>query len=414
MPKNLNTNHIKDYLVVVGGGAAGFFGAIACAQACIAKKVILLEKNRQLLSKVRISGGGRCNVTHACFDPVALVKNYPRGSQALLGPFTRFQPRDTIQWFKDRHVELKVEEDGRLFPLTDDSATIIDCLMRAAKAAHVEIRTESGIEKIEVQSAGFVIHLTNGLVVECKKLLFATGSNSKMYELLAALGHQIVPPVPSLFTFNVPNSPLLDLVGMSISNVGLRIQHTDLKQTGPLLLTHWGFSGPAVLKLSAWGARILHGMNYQATLVVNWLPEMNKETLAACLGNYKVKNPAKLISSDSPVALPKNLWKKLTIMAGIPYDMRCSYLSKVHLNALLELLQNSTFNIQGKTIFKEEFVTCGGVHLDDVNFKTMESKKCPGLFFAGEVLDIDGVTGGFNFQNAWTTGWIAGQAMAKD
>lgn len=401
-----------DIILVIGGGAAGFFGAIACAQACPDKKIILLEKNRQLLSKVRISGGGRCNVTHACFDPAVLVQNYPRGHRALRGPFTRFQPRDTIQWFKERRVELKVEEDGRMFPVTDDSETIISCLMHAAQQAGVEVRVESGIENIVFRHPGFAVTLSNGSLLECERLLVATGSNPKMYACLEALGHHIVPPVPSLFTFNVPDSPLLELAGISVPKVHAQIAGTDLQQTGPILITHWGFSGPAVLKLSAWGARVLHEMQYRAKFVVNWLPAMTKEAVVACLNEFKAKNPAKQISTECPLDLPKNLWKKFTQMAGIPSDMRWSYFSKAHLNGLLDILLQGSFNIQGKSTFKEEFVTCGGVDLDEVNFKTMESKKCPGLYFAGETLDIDGVTGGFNFQNAWTTGWIAGHAMA--
>lgn len=402
----------QSVIVVIGGGAAGFFGAIACAEANPSKTVILLEKHRQLLSKVRISGGGRCNVTHACFDPQRLVQNYPRGHQALRGPFTRFQPRDTIQWFKQRGVELKVEEDGRMFPTTDDSETVINCLMRTAKQARIDIRTENGVENITYTNPGFNIDLSNGSTLVCEKILIATGSTPKMQTLLQALGHQIIPAVPSLFTFNVPDSPLLELAGVSVPHVHVKIADTDLKQTGPLLLTHWGFSGPAILKLSAWGARILHEKNYKADLIVNWLPEMSKEMLMQCLNAFKLKNPAKQISSESPVSLPKNLWKKLVGMAQIPLDARWSYLSKSQTNALLDVLQRAIFTIQGKSTFKEEFVTCGGVSLDEVNFKTMESKKCANLYFAGEVLDIDGVTGGFNFQNAWTTGWIAGRSMA--
>lgn len=405
-------SNIQNTLLVIGGGAAGFFGAIACAQACSDKKIILLEKNRQLLSKVRISGGGRCNVTHACFDPALLVQNYPRGHRALRGPFTRFQPRDTIQWFKEHGVELKVEEDGRMFPVTDQSETIINCLMESAREAGIEVRVECGIQQIHFLNPGFSVSLSDGTLIESERLLIATGSNPKIYECLEKLGHRIVPPVPSLFTFNVPDSPLLDLAGISITKVHARIAGTDLQQTGPLLMTHWGFSGPAILKLSAWGARILYEMRYQATLIINWLPDMTKESAIACMNEFKAKNPAKQISSECPFALPKNLWKKFTTMSGLPNEVRWSHLSKAHLNSLLDTLLQSSFHIQGKSTFKEEFVTCGGINLDEVNFKTMESKICPGLYFAGEVLDIDGVTGGFNFQNAWTTGWIAGRAMA--
>ena len=403
----------KDYMdaIVIGGGAAGFFGAIACAQAHPAKKVALLEKNRQLLSKVRISGGGRCNVTHACFDPAVLVHNYPRGHQALRGPFSRFQPQDTIRWFKEKGVELKTEEDGRMFPVTDSSETIIHCLTSTAKKAGVEVRTECGIEKMMKEDQRFTLSLTNGSTLSCEKLLVATGSTPKMYSLLQELGHTIVSPVPSLFTFNVPDSPLLELAGVSVPKVEVRIVDTDLKQTGPVLLTHWGFSGPAVLKLSAWGARILHDKHYQAEMCINWLPHMKIESLHQCLNAFKTQNPAKFIATECPVDLPKNLWRKFTQMAGIAPETRWSHFSKTQLNALQNILLKGTFCIKGKSTFKEEFVTCGGVQLDEVNFKTMESKKCPGLYFAGEVLDIDGVTGGFNFQNAWTTGWIAGQSM---
>lgn len=400
-------------MIVIGGGAAGFFGAIACAQANSMHKVLLLEKNRQLLSKVRISGGGRCNVTHACFEPSQLVQNYPRGHRALRGPFTRFQPKDTIQWFKERGVELKVEEDGRMFPITDSSETIINCLMQSAQISGVIIKTECGIQNIHFCNPGFELHLSNGEILSCAKLLIATGSNSHVYEILKNLGHTIVPPVPSLFTFNVPDSPLLDLAGITIPSVHACIEGTELEQKGPLLLTHWGFSGPAILKLSAWGARILHEKQYQATLLLNWLPEDTKESIISVLNDWKVKNPAKMVSSESPFALPKNLWKKLIGISNIPPEMRWSHLSKALFNQLVDTLIQSRFKISGKSTFKEEFVTCGGVDLDDVNFKTMESKKCPGLYFAGEVLDIDGVTGGFNFQNAWTTSWIAGNAMAN-
>lgn len=399
----------QNTIVVIGGGAAGFFGAIACGENS-SKKVILLEKNRQLLSKVRISGGGRCNVTHACFDPAELVKNYPRGHQALRGPFSRFQPRDTVEWFMKRGVELKEEDDGRMFPITDNSETIITCLMRAAKDAGVEIVTECPVENITLHSPGFTIQLTNERIIDCESILIATGSSPKIYECLEKLGHRIVPAVPSLFTFNTPQSPLLELAGISVPKVCAKIINTNLVQTGPLLITHWGLSGPAILKLSSWGARILHDMHYRAKVSINWLPDLSKDQIASDLQRFKNENPAKQISTDSPLSLPKNLWKKLTLLSEIPSDLRWSYINKNQMTALLNTLQNCIFDIDGKSTYKEEFVTCGGIHLDDVNFKTMESKKCPGIYFAGEVLDIDGVTGGFNFQNAWTTSFLAAQA----
>jgi hypothetical protein len=404
---------MENKVIVIGGGAAGFFSAIVCAEANSSKKVLILEKNRQLLSKVRISGGGRCNVTHACFDPAALIKNYPRGHLALRGPFSRFQPRDTIQWFENRGVELKVESDGRMFPITDSSETIIHCLKSAAQDADVEIQVESGIETILKKENGFEVTLSRGDVLDCQNIVIASGSSPKIWQCLEQLGHQIVPPVPSLFTFNIPDSPLVELAGVSVPLAHVKILETDLEQTGPLLITHWGFSGPAILKLSAWGARILHQRDYRATLSINWLAELKLEELKELLTRFKEKNPAKQVSTESPLSLSKNLWKKFVNLAGIPLDLRWSYLSKNQMQALLDKLHKDTYQIQGKSTNKDEFVTCGGVHLDEVNFKTMESKKCPGLYFAGEVLDVDGVTGGFNFQNAWTTGWIAGNAIAS-
>lgn len=397
-------------VVVIGGGAAGFFGAIACAESHPHYRVILLEKARQLLSKVRVSGGGRCNVTHSCFDPALLVKNYPRGNKELRGPFTRFQPKDTIAWFESHGVPLKTEEDGRMFPVTDSSETIIHCLLTQAKKLGVQIRTESAVESISRAERGFQIGMANGETIACDALLIATGSSSKAYGWIQSLGHTIVPPVPSLFTFNVPGSPLEELAGISVPKAELSIAGTSLKQEGPLLITHWGFSGPAALKLSAWGARELHRMGYKGVLRVNWLPDLSLDELREHIEATKSTHPAKLVLGESPVSLPKNLWKKLAAKAGATADLRWSSLSKKVFGALLEILHNDAYTIDGKSTYKEEFVTCGGVSLDEVNFKTMESKKCPGLYFAGEVLDIDGVTGGFNFQNAWTTSWIAGNS----
>lgn len=395
-------------IVILGGGAAGFFGAIAAAERFPDATVVLLEKAKQLLAKVRISGGGRCNVTHACFDAAQLVQNYPRGSKALRGPFSRFQPRDTVQWFEERGVKLKTEADGRMFPVTDSSETVIACLMGQAKRKGVQIRTECGVSAIKKSPEGFELTLAHGEVLNCQKLLVATGSNAKVYGMLAELGHTIVPAVPSLFTFNIPDSPLLELAGISMPKVHLKIDETPLEQTGPLLLTHWGFSGPAVLKLSAWGARILHGMDYQAIVRINWVPELSQDVLKQMILDYKASYPTRLASSDGPLDLPRNLWKKLTASL---LDVRWSHLSNKQLQQLVDKLRADPYRISGKSTYKEEFVTCGGVSLDEVDFKTMESRKCPGLFFAGEVLDIDGVTGGFNFQNAWTTSWIAAQSV---
>lgn len=400
-------------IIVIGGGAAGFFGSIACAETNPLHEVILLEKAKQVLAKVRISGGGRCNVTHACFDPAQLIQYYPRGGKALRGAFSRFAPQNTIQWFEERGVRLKTEEDGRMFPTTDSSETIAHCLISSAKKSGVILKTECGVKEIQKKENGFILHLSDQQTVECDRLLIATGSSPKTYAWLEKLGHTIVAPVPSLFTFNVPSSPLLDLAGISVPQVLLSIEGTSLKQTGPILLTHWGFSGPAVLKLSAWGARILHDMNYRAILKVNWLPDHTLENLKQLINEWKSQHPQRLLVTDTPVPLPKNLWKSLLGQANIPSDLRWNQLSKLNAEKLVQLLKSSTFQIEGKSTYKEEFVTCGGVNLDEVNFKTMESKIVPGLYLAGEVLDIDGVTGGFNFQSAWTTSWLAGKAMAE-
>lgn len=397
-------------VIVVGGGAAGFFGAIACAEANPGYQVTILEKTRQLLTKVKISGGGRCNVTHACFDPAVLVLNYPRGQKALRGPFSQFQPRDTIHWFESRGVKLKTEADGRMFPVTDSSQTIIDILMHEAKRKNIAIQLETNVSSISYQAnQGFRLETKNDQVLGCDRLLIATGSNPSIYAQIQSLGHTIVPLVPSLFTFNIPESPLHDLSGVSIPNATLKIEGTALNQNGPLLITHWGFSGPAVLKLSAFGARILHEMNYKANLIINWIPSVSQEEVLSKLVEAKSTFPARQVSTECPYEFPKSLWKKLVELSGIAVDQRYAAMSKLQMQALVKILTADRYNIDGKSVYKDEFVTCGGVALEEVNFKTMESKLCPGLFFAGEVLDIDGVTGGFNFQNAWTTSWIAGK-----
>lgn len=402
---------MKSTIAIIGGGPAGFFGAITAAHQQPPQRIILLEKTRQLLSKVRISGGGRCNVTHACFDPGQLVKSYPRGGDELRGPFTRFQPRDTIDWFESRGVQLKVEEDGRMFPITDQSETIIHCLQKAAKEAGVEIWTECGVDQIERAVNGFQLHLTNGTQLHCQSILFATGSHPKTYALLKQLGHTIVPLVPSLFTFNIPDSPLIDLAGVSVQSVQVRLPELNREQVGPVLLTHWGLSGPAVLKLSAWAARELHALDYKTKVVLNWLPEHAEDEVRQILMESKRTLAMKFVSGDPPVLLPKQLWKRCLQLTGVDQEQRWSHLSNKQLQAILQQLRQMTFQINGKTTYKQEFVTSGGVHLKEVNFKSMESRICPGIYFAGEVLNIDGITGGFNFQNAWTTGWIAGKSL---
>ncbi len=398
-------------LIILGGGAAGFFAAITAAETNPQHRVVLLEKTKHLLAKVRVSGGGRCNVTHACFDPAILIQNYPRGGVALRGPFTRFQPQDTVDWFAGRGVQLKTEADGRMFPTTDNSQTIMDCLIDSAKQAGVEIRAEAGIESVARSASGFMLRLKNGESLRCDRLLLATGSNRQGYEWAADFGHTLAPPVPSLFTFNVDDSRLAGLAGVSAAKTQLRLG--NLTQAGPTLITHWGLSGPAVLKLSAWGARMLHECGYQAELKINWLPDFDESEVSKQLMTVKAEHPKRLILNNSPFPLPQRLWERLAAAAGVAASQRWAGLSRQQATQLINELLRGAYQISGKGVFKEEFVTCGGVALDEVNFKTMESRLCPGLFFAGEILDIDGVTGGFNFQSAWTTAWLAGKAMAS-
>jgi predicted Rossmann fold flavoprotein len=406
-------------VIVIGGGAAGFFGAIACAEANPQLKVTLIEAGNKPLAKVRISGGGRCNVTHHCFEPARLVANYPRGGKALRGAFSRFQPQDTVQWYESRGVKLKTEADGRMFPITDSSETIINCLMRAADQAGVELRTGVGVKTVkqyqdDYQQNYFQVELKNKRVMKCDRLLIATGSNPLGYRWAKNLGHKIESAVPSLFTFNIPDDRLQGLAGVSVSNAQVKIGtgKNKLEQTGALLITHWGVSGPAILKLSAWGARSLFDFKYNSPLQINWLPESNQEDLNQLLTALKQTNPQKKIINYCPVELPKRLWQSLINYVEINPNKVWSEISKKELNKLVAEIVQGQYEIKGKGVFKDEFVTCGGVSLKEVNFKTMESKKCPGLYFAGEILDIDGVTGGFNFQSAWTTSWLAGQGIA--
>jgi predicted Rossmann fold flavoprotein len=398
-------------LLVIGGGAAGFFAALAAKGANPHAQVVLLEKSAVLLAKVRVSGGGRCNVTHNCFDPKLLTQNYPRGNRELLGPFHRFQPRDTIAWFEARGVELKTEKDGRMFPITDSSQTIIDCLTREAHELGVEIRLKQKIEKIEKCPGGFQVFLADQEPLFATALVLATGSGKEGHAWAHALGHTIVEPVPSLFTFNIPNSPLAHLSGIAVDPVTVTLPEAKLSQTGPLLITHFGLSGPAVLKLSAWAARELHAANYHAPVKLNWLTGHKEDELFETLRAAKQSHPQQTLAGANPWRLPKNLWNTLI---GQLAEHRLSTLADKQLRGLAHHLQNDTYTIEGKTTHKEEFVTCGGIALPEVDFKTLQSKICPGLYFAGEILDIDGVTGGFNFQNAWTTGYLAGTHAANN
>ncbi len=403
-------------IVVIGGGAAGFFAAIACAETYPHTQVKLLEASSHPLSKVRISGGGRCNVTHACFDAASLIQYYPRGGKALRGAFSRFQPKDTIAWYAQRGVTLKTEADGRMFPITNDSETVVSCLMRAADQAGVQLQTRSAVTSIKAIDRRFSLTLKSDQVIQADRLLLATGSNPHGYQIAQGLGHTIEPPVPSLFTFNIAESALRALAGVAVDSAQVRLVLPDqkpLEQTGPVLITHWGLSGPAILKLSAWGARLLHARQYRATLQINWLPQLSQEQIRQHLLAAKQEQARRSIVSSSLFNLPRRLWQYLVARSEIAPEQRWADLSKKALQQLLQELHQGSYAISGKGVFKEEFVTCGGVKLSEVDFKTMESRLCPGLYFAGEILDIDGVTGGFNFQSAWTTGWLAGQAIGS-
>lgn len=405
--------------LVIGGGAAGFFGAITCAQHHAGLSVLVLEGGRDFLSKVKISGGGRCNVTHHCFEPAQLVLNYPRGAKALRGAFNRFQPQDTIAWFQQRGVALKTEADGRIFPVSDDAQTIAHCLLETAREYGVQLRAQARVVALDFLNPGFRVCLHNGEQWQSERLLLATGSNPSGYRWLEALGHRLEPPVPSLFTFNVPDVRLQSLAGLTVDPVAITLlepgdrPRKTLHQEGPLLITHWGLSGPAVLKLSAWGARFLHEQKYQARVRLNWLPTHNPESLAQEIKNYKTQYPRRQIRSQCPWALPKRLWQNLLASLTLKHNLTWAELSNQHLSSLARELTQGTYAIIGKGQFKEEFVTCGGLALAEVNFATLESRRCGGLFLAGEILDIDGITGGFNFQAAWTTAWLAGRGMAN-
>jgi predicted Rossmann fold flavoprotein len=404
---------IPQAVAVVGGGAAGFFAAITCAEEYPSARVTLYEKGAQALAKVRVSGGGRCNVTHACFEPRTLIGHYPRGGRALLGPFTTFQPADTRRWFESRGVALKTESDGRMFPVSDSSQTIVTALTEAARSAGVAVRTRSGPVSVDREGpARFRLTLPGGETVFCDRLLLATGSAREGYAWARALGHTVEPPVPSLFTFTVPDERLRGLAGLSVENAELALVGTTIRQRGPLLITHVGLSGPAVLKLSAWGARALHDLDYQATLRINWAG-LHTKSARENLVEYKKDHSRKLVSAHSPRILPHRLWERLTLAAGVPPGRRWADLSKEELDRLTTEVTAMTCVLRGKSTFKEEFVTCGGVRLDEVDFRTLESRLVPGLHFAGEILDIDGVTGGFNFQSAWTTGRLAGLALGR-
>ncbi|MFT3795058.1 NAD(P)/FAD-dependent oxidoreductase [Flavobacterium sp.] len=396
-------------IIIVGGGAAGFFTAINIAEKHPKLKIAILERGKEVLEKVRISGGGRCNVTHACFLPNELAKFYPRGEKELRGPFHQFASGDTIEWFDKHGVELKIEEDGRMFPVTDSSQTIIDCFLNATKKLGIEVHKSQSVQSIFKSEKAWKID-TQHDNYSCDKLVLATGSNPKMWDLLQNFGHAIVSPVPSLFTFNIKDPRIEDLPGVS-ALVTVKVKDSKLKTTGPLLVTHWGMSGPAILKLSAWGARELFDRKYQFSIVVNWLNDYNATEVEEQLREIKREQPKKTVPKKSPFELPNRLWESLTSAAGIGSETKWADLSKAQLQKLALELTQATFQVNGKSTFKEEFVTAGGIDLKEINFKTMESKLHPNLYFAGEIVNIDAITGGFNFQNAWTSSYLLAQSI---
>ena len=401
-------------IVIIGGGAAGSFAAINCAERCPGHRITILEKSSKVLVKVRVSGGGRCNVTHHCFENNILVQNYPRGEKQLLSPFSRFNPQNTVEWFAQRGVKLKTEADGRMFPESNSSQTIIDCFLEQLSKNKVNLKLNCGVKQIERKETGFDLLLENGGVIYADKVLIAVGGHVKpaAYDWLSKLGHTVVPPVPSLFTFNIPGDPVTQLMGMSVP-ARVRIDNTKLEHTGPLLITHWGMSGPAILKLSSVGARALHEAGYDFSISVSWLPRHNEEKMRMELDELRRNCASQKPFASKPFELPKRLWEFLLSKAGVGGEARWGDLSNKQLNRLVQALLHDNYKVKGKTTFKEEFVTCGGIKLSEVDFRTMESRLVPGLYFAGEVLDIDGITGGFNFQAAWSTAMAAASSLCS-
>ena len=402
-------------IAVIGGGAAGFFSAISAKTFHPLSNVTIYEKSGKLLSKVSVSGGGRCNLTHACFSNTDLAKNYPRGAKQLKKAFQYFNVSDTVQWFETRGVKLKTEPDNRMFPETDSSQTIVDCLLREAKKHEIAVLLNSPVIALKRETEKFELVLKGGEKVTADKIIVATGGSPKPEGLkwLEALGHTVSFPVPSLFTFNMPNEAIKSLMGVVADPVTVKVQSSKLVNEGPVLITHWGMSGPAILKLSAWGARELYEKNYHFNIHLNWLGQIKEEKARETLQEVVVQMHKKKVMNHNPFKLPNRLWLFLLAKAEIEQHKIWADLGKKAINKLINILVNDEYEVYGKTTFKEEFVTCGGVSLNDVSFSSMESKRCPGLYFAGEVLDIDGITGGFNFQAAWTTGFIAGKLMSE-
>ncbi|MEI7508705.1 MAG: NAD(P)/FAD-dependent oxidoreductase [Flavobacterium sp.] len=404
-------------IIIVGGGAAGFFTAITIVEKNPKLKVAILERGQEVLTKVRISGGGRCNVTHACFVPNDLVKYYPRGEKELRGPFHQFCSGDTIEWFEKHGVALKIEDDGRMFPVSNSSQTIIDCFLLATKKLNIDILTGQSVQSIFKGQTNWKVE-TNHETFSCQKLIMTTGSNPKIWDLLSEIGHTVIPPVPSLFTFNIKDQRIKDLMGVS-ALAAVKVKGSKLSASGPLLITHWGMSGPGILRLSAWGARELAEKNYQFAIQVNWLNDSTQEEAEEKLKELKLEHSKKVVSKKSPFDFPNRLWESLVAASGIDTstalgetkETKWADLTKRQLQNLAQQLTQGEFQVNGKSTFKEEFVTAGGIDLKEINFKTMESKLHQNLYFAGEILNIDAITGGFNFQNAWTGGFIIAEGI---
>ncbi len=402
-------------LIVIGGGAAGFFGAIQTASLNPKLSILILEKSSKLLSKVRISGGGRCNVTHNSPNPFELARHYPRGGRSLKTLFRLYHTENAIAWFASKGVMLKTEDDGRMFPVTDNSQTIIDCFMREVYRLNIEIQVSRGVTRVEKINKHFKIETQSGEVYEAKKILIAVGGNSnpKAYDWIGQLGHSIIRPVPSLFTFNDHDKKFTDLMGISVPQGEVKIAGTKFVQKGPVLITHWGLSGPAIIKLSAWGAEYLHQRDYQFDVLVSWIGPAKDEDIGRVLSTYKKEKGKQKIMSHAVFFLPQRLWQRLCELSGIEESKVWGELPQRNLNKLVEYMIRCPFHISGKTTFKEEFVTCGGVRLEEIDPATMKSKLIDNLYFAGEVLNIDGETGGFNFQAAWTTAYLAAKSISQ-
>ena len=415
MEDKINVQHTKkQVLVVIGGGAAGFFTAVNAARMNAALEVVVVEKSSKLLAKVKISGGGRCNVTHACFEREKLIDFYPRGKHFLKKAFHHFYTVDTVEWFASRGVELKTESDGRMFPVSNNSQTIVDALLLEASKYRVSIMLQHSVELVRPAEEGWELSFSDGTTLKANFVCIASGGfpKAEQFQWIAELGHTIVPPVPSLFTFNMPGTPITALQGISVADAVVKIVGTKLQWQGPVLITHWGLSGPAVLKLSAWGATELQERNYTFEVLVNWIGGMNEQTLRTQLQTQRSSHGAKKIINTPLFHLPQRLWTFLLDAAGFHGDTRWADASQSAVNKLIQLLSAHRMEVRGKTTFKEEFVTAGGVDLSGIDPHTMQSKLHEGLYFAGEIMNVDGITGGFNFQHAWTSGYIAAQSIA--